>query len=115
MSKKALALIIVFSIAGCATQNSLEEQRQERDTNLEKQRQERVEKQNQELSAWHGKDINVLIAQWGAPTSTYQLPNGNMMYSYTRSIGEIFCTRSFTVDKKLGLIINHSLNGFCNL
>lgn len=111
MAKKTLALIIAILIAGCATQKTMEEQ----NADFEKQRQERVEKQNQVLSSWHGKDINILIAQWGVPTSTYQLPNGNMMYSYTRSIGEISCTKGFIVDNKSGLIISHSLNGFCNL
>ena len=108
---KALILGIVCVIAGCTTQNPPERQ----NADFEKQRQAKVEKLNSELMSWHGKDINILIAQMGAPTSTYQMPNGNIMYSFTRSVGEIFCTRSFTADKLSGLIIGSSWKGFCAL
>jgi hypothetical protein len=114
MANRALALIAVLFIAGCATPiESWEAQRAERDANLARQRQQKLEQLDRELSSWHGADINVLISQWGAPSSTYTLPNGNLTYSYTWSIAELFCTKNFTVDQNTARIISHSWRGFC--
>lgn len=37
------------------------------------------------LQSWVGADVNRMIGSWGPPTSTYDLPNGNKIYSWSRS------------------------------
>ena len=34
------------------------------------------------LTEWVGKDPNALILSWGPPTSTFDMPNGNKMYTW---------------------------------
>jgi hypothetical protein len=36
------------------------------------------------LNSWSGGDINNLIASWGPPSSTFDMPNGNKIYTWTR-------------------------------
>ena len=42
-------------------------------------------KYGETLQTWVGADINNLIRNGGPPTSTYNLPNGNMVYTWDRS------------------------------
>jgi hypothetical protein len=37
------------------------------------------------LRGWEGRNINDFIAKVGPPSSTFQMPNGNMMYTFSRS------------------------------
>lgn len=37
------------------------------------------------LDTWKGNNINNLISNWGAPSSTYKMSNGNTIYTYMRS------------------------------
>ncbi len=34
------------------------------------------------LQSWMGQDANRLIMAWGPPSQTYDLPNGNRMYTW---------------------------------
>jgi hypothetical protein len=34
---------------------------------------------------WQGKDANALLAQWGAPSKNMTMPNGNTLYTYSKS------------------------------
>src|SRR5579871_1942932 len=66
MGKRSLlvmALAAVALIGGCATREGLEAR----------------------LRAWEGRNVNDLIAKVGPPTSTFQMPNGNTIYTYARS------------------------------
>ena len=74
---------------------------------------EKIEALEKSLTSWHGTDINILITQRGIPTSTYQLPNGNTMYSFKRSYQDLYCITNFTSDKKTGVVIGHSWIGLC--
>ena len=33
---------------------------------------------------WQGRDVNQLLAEWGAPQKTLKMPNGNMLYTYSK-------------------------------
>lgn len=76
---------------------------------------------DQKLATWHGHDINELILKRGAPTSTYRMPNGNMIYTYTNSIVVpplfggmpmvLTCTVNYAVDTSFSLIVGHSFTG----
>ena len=59
----SLALASVLLIGGCATREAFEAK----------------------LRGWEGRNINDFIAKLGPPTGTFQMPNGNMMYSFSRS------------------------------
>jgi predicted small secreted protein len=64
MRKPTTALVVaVLVVTACATQRGFE----------------------QLLTAWTGQDVNWLIAKWGPPNSTFQMPNGNLIYTYERS------------------------------
>lgn len=69
------------------------------------------------LASWDGADVNQLIAQFGSPTSTYTMPNGNVLYTYTSggyfASVPIFCTKNFVVSSSTGRIVGHSYNGKC--
>jgi hypothetical protein len=45
----------------------------------------RKEAWEERLNSWVGADVNNLIGSWGPPTSTYDLPNGNRIYTWERS------------------------------
>jgi hypothetical protein len=36
----------------------------------------------EKLTEWVGKDPNALILSWGPPNSTFEMPNGNKMYTW---------------------------------
>ena len=57
-----LALIVVL-IVGCAT----------------------TKKYESVLDTWLNSDINSLIESWGYPDNSFEAPNGNMVYVYSRS------------------------------
>lgn len=66
MHRRSFLLIGIIAITGCAgipTQHGFE----------------------QMLQSWSGGDINSLIAKWGPPTRTDELPNGTKMYTFSRS------------------------------
>ena len=71
----------------------------------------------EKLESWKGADVNQLIESWGPPTSTYDMPNGDKIYTWNRTGGTVassnyfpqlslatarantmFCNTSFTVD-----------------
>ena len=76
---------------------------------------------DQKLLTWHGQDINALIEKRGAPTSTYKMPNGNIMYTFDNNIvapglfGGVpvvfLCTINFVVDQYFNRIVSHSFTG----
>jgi hypothetical protein len=58
-------LILLLLLTGCAT----------------------TEKYDAKVKTWVGSDINELIASWGPPSSGFDMPNGNKMYTYVKSMG----------------------------
>ncbi len=34
------------------------------------------------LASWVGNDVSSLIQSWGPPANTYQMPNGDIMYTF---------------------------------
>jgi hypothetical protein len=64
------------------------------------------------LNTWLGSDVNRLIEAWGPPSNTYELPNGEKMYSWYYDGGVVAvpingvvfarhknCQTTFTVSK----------------
>jgi len=39
----------------------------------------------QRCNSWMHHDINELVRAWGPPTSTFDMPNGNRAYTWTRT------------------------------
>ena len=115
MLKIVYALFTLFlCMSGCVLPHSKLSEEQQNETNANKEKtynetKERREKINNALLSLHGTDINLLIPQLGAPTSTYVLPNGNTMYTYTINHLAGPCKEVFTVDTKTGLIIDTAL------
>lgn len=35
------------------------------------------------LNSWVGSDVSALMTSWGAPSATFDMPNGNKMYIYS--------------------------------
>ncbi|AOZ51785.1 hypothetical protein LQR31_18845 [Chromobacterium vaccinii] len=69
MMKKLCLPLLALSLAGCAmfpTQQGYA----------------------QKVYRWQGRDVNELLAQWGAPTKTMQMPNGNSLYTYVKESTE---------------------------
>ena len=63
MHPYSLLIVALVTIAGCAGSST-------------------KEGYEQMLQSWQGSDINVLIAKWGPPSRTDELPNGSKMYTY---------------------------------
>jgi hypothetical protein len=72
------------------------------------------------LAEWHGHNVNDLIAQNGPPTSTFAMPNGNMMYTYSRTTPmpdlygnpvPLYCIVHYVVDKDSQTVVAHSFQG----
>ncbi|OWY39204.1 hypothetical protein CEK28_10060 [Xenophilus sp. AP218F] len=42
----------------------------------------------QKAYRWQGRDVNELLAQWGAPSKTMKMPNGNTLYTYVKESTE---------------------------
>ena len=45
----------------------------------------RQEKYKQICNSWTNHNINDLVRQWGPPTNTYNMPNGNQVYTWSRA------------------------------
>lgn len=58
-----LFLLVTLLLGGCATQEAFEAK----------------------LRGWEGRNINEFIADSGPPSSVFQMPNGNTMYTFARS------------------------------
>jgi hypothetical protein len=71
-------------------------------------------KYEEKLQSWVGQDINGLIMQWGAPSQTMTLPNGNKLYEfmndqggmayqvpYTRAVSysQMYCKTTFITNE----------------
>jgi|WetSurMetagenome_2_1015567.scaffolds.fasta_scaffold1551186_1 hypothetical protein len=59
----AIFILTAFVIVGCAT----------------------TAKYEKVLNSWTGADINQLVSKWGYPDNSFQAPNGNRVYVYSRS------------------------------
>lgn len=46
------------------------------------------EKYKQVCNSWLNHDVNELIRNWGPPTKTYDMPNGNKVYTWSRAASE---------------------------
>lgn len=46
---------------------------------------QRVERTEDVMASWVGKDIDSLVAVWGAPSSTYKNKDGSIIYDYSYS------------------------------
>ncbi|QEL54263.1 hypothetical protein [Chromobacterium paludis] len=42
----------------------------------------------QKVYRWQGRDVNELLAEWGPPSKSMKMPNGNMLYSYVKESTE---------------------------
>lgn len=62
------------------------------------------------VASWKGHNVSELVASWGAPTNTVDLPDGTRTYGYVRGFGRGECHTSFTADSK-GLIMSSTSNG----
>jgi hypothetical protein len=80
------------------------------------------------VSSWMGADVNRLITSWGPPTSSFEMPNGNKIYSWYSGQqgptfishnqilpdmavgGTLWCKTDFTVDSN-GKVINWQFQG----
>lgn len=62
------------------------------------------------LDSWGGHDVNELIVAWGPPSSTFDMPDGRKMYTWSADRGAVAmplgtgavavnrrCTTTFTV------------------
>ncbi|VEB41099.1 Uncharacterised protein [Chromobacterium violaceum] len=67
--KKLCLPLLALSLAGCAMFPS-------------------QEGYAQKVFRWQGRDVNELLAQWGPPTKTMQMPNGNSLYTYVKESTE---------------------------
>ncbi|KUM03152.1 hypothetical protein KIF53_08460 [Chromobacterium subtsugae] len=38
----------------------------------------------QKVYRWQGRDVNELLAEWGAPSNSLKMPNGNTLYTYVK-------------------------------
>ena len=110
MKKLFITLLMVDLCAGCATSGPSNEQR------VEAERSQLEES----LTSWNGADVNKLITQLGAPSSTYVMPNGNVIYTYDNSMSlpgfggynfPYICIKNYIVDKSTGLIVGHGYKG----
>ena len=87
----------------------------------------------QKVYGWQGRDVNEMLAQWGAPTSQLTMPNGNQLYTYRSAYsqempyqggyynypwgfsggGSVYyrCTTNFVADPKTHTILSVSFEG----
>ncbi len=99
--KFLLSGLVFLSLIGCATEGKFRDQ----------------------MKSWEGSDVNKLIEQWGPPTNTFKMPNGNTVYTYHLSNGsqascaygicnaaEVFCEANFTTDSS-NKIVNWRYQG----
>ena len=42
----------------------------------------------QKVYDWQGRDANELLASWGAPSKSMTMPNGNTLYTYSKSYAQ---------------------------
>lgn len=61
MKKVMFSLSLVAILSGCAT----------------------AEKYDKNVSKWIGYNINQLVAEWGIPAKTMDMPNGGKIYQYS--------------------------------
>ena len=47
------------------------------------------ERLNTTMNSWINRDINEFVRKYGAPTTTFTLPNGNTLYSYKTDREEV--------------------------
>ncbi|UTH73094.1 hypothetical protein [Chromobacterium sp. IIBBL 290-4] len=104
-------LIIAGLLAGCATQQGY----------------------SQKVMRWQGRDVNEMLATWGAPSKQLTMPNGNILYTYRSAYNEQIpiqgggfyypwgvsgggsthysCTTNFVADPQSHTIISVSFDG----
>lgn len=114
MKRLPIALCLIF--LWCPTVNAEEYQA----PLASRQEAERVQI-DKEMASWHGFDVNKLLAQIGPPTSTYSMPNGDVIYiyDYSRAIPQFgitnVCVKNYVVAKTTSLIYAHSFRGCVSL
>ena len=73
-----------------------------------------VEAYDKFAKSFIGANINQIISIWGIPHKRYEMPNKNILYSYTESYmgmyQELWCEISFEANKT-GTVINVSYRG----
>jgi len=75
------------------------------------------------LTAYEGKDISDIFQVWGAPTKTFEAPNGDVIYTYDFDAGAVAvpignmvyaanrgCEVNFITSEE-GIIKSHSFSG----
>ena len=82
--------------------------------------QQRLANIDTHLAEWHDHNVNDLIAKNGPPTTTSTMPNGNTLYTYSRTTPMsdlygntvlLYCIVHYTVDKDSQTVIAHSFQG----
>lgn len=63
-----MTLLLGFGLTGCATTQAFQER----------------------LQAWVGQDVNELFEQKGPPTSSFKMPSGKTMYTYSTSSAPVY-------------------------
>ena len=113
MKKLIIASLITGFSAGCAAPPPTSPPRPSYE---ESQKRQRLEVE-QALTSWHGADVNKLILQFGPPTSTYVMPNGDVIYTFysTKTIPGLDwkyeCSKNYYVNKSASMIMGTSYKG----
>lgn len=70
MSKQTLCILIILSIypIGCAWQSA------------------QINRYPDIINNWNGRHIDDLMDKWGYPQQSFQAPNGNIVYVYSREV-----------------------------
>ena len=53
-----------------------------------------TEKYEAILNTWVGASVNDLVSSWGYPQESFQAPNGNMVYVYSKSMNFVMPTQT---------------------
>lgn len=117
---RGIVYFLVLTLIGCAAPTGenpgdIKARREQVDAQRNAQAARASAERESILSSWHGRNINDLIAQRGAPTSTYQLPNGNVMFTWVYDFFNPMppCKLSYLADKSTSMILSHSTQGAC--
>ena len=89
-------LIILILISGCKT--------------IKQKTDIIVEKENQKLSKFIGKSLNVLQIEMGKPDEDFRNDKGNLVFVYNTSKYGIPCERRFEIDSK-SIVVGFVSNG----
>lgn len=79
--RSVIIVMCILVVSGCAQMNLATGFNKVGETLSGK----RVERTEDSMASWVGKDIDSLAATWGPPSSTYTNKDGSMIYDYSYS------------------------------